>query len=76
MAKAFDGLTEPVYKELDIVTTQSTFGLDGLIFPSGSVGTIVHVYPGSRAFEVEFSEPSPAVVTLEAEDLREVQWRR
>lgn len=42
---------------------------------SGDVGTIVHIYPGGKAFEVEFfslSGQTVAVATVELNQLRQV----
>lgn len=39
----------------------------------GDVGTVVHIYPGAKAFEVEFitlTGQTIGVVTLEAKDVR------
>jgi len=42
---------------------------------AGAVGTVVHVYAGGAGYEVEFvaGRPSPAVVTLSADDLEPAQ---
>ena len=45
---------------------------------AGDVGTIVHVYPDGRAYEVEFTMlegRTAAVVTVEAEQVRPVGKR-
>ena len=39
---------------------------DGLL-PAGASGTIVHVYPGASAYEVEFTDPFHTVTTVRAE---------
>ncbi len=39
-------------KEHDIVVLASDLETEGL--KSGDVGTVVHVYPGGEAYEVEF----------------------
>jgi len=36
----------------------------GEVFSAGSIGTIVHAYPGGERFEVEFSKPFSTVLTL------------
>ena len=62
-------------KELDVVrllaevTTEENNRL-----PIGTVGTIVHCYNSGRDFEVEFTEPASAVLTLQSDDV-EVTWR-
>jgi hypothetical protein len=45
---------------------------------AGDVGTVVHIYPGGRAFEVEFltlDGRTAAVATVEAGQVREVNNR-
>jgi hypothetical protein len=45
---------------------------------AGDVGTVVHVYRDSRAYEVEFTTlagKTAAVVTVEAADVRPVKKR-
>ena len=45
---------------------------------AGDVGTVVHLYPDSRAYEVEFttlSGQTAAVVTLQADQVRPVGHR-
>lgn len=39
-----------------LITTTVDLESGGIKFPIGTKGTVVHVYPGSQAFEVEFSE--------------------
>ena len=42
----------------------------------GDVGTVVHVYPGNKAFEVEFvalNGATAAVVTLKSANVRSVR---
>jgi hypothetical protein len=39
------------------------------VVPAGSVGTIVHVWRGGAACEVEFSDPFETVATVRADDL-------
>lgn len=51
-------LTEPVER-------------DGTVFPAGSVGTVVHVYRGRAAFEVEFTAPFTCVITVRHDQLGE-----
>jgi hypothetical protein len=43
---------------------------DGLL-PPGSTGTVVHVYPAERAYEVEFQRPFHTVATVEAAAIAE-----
>jgi hypothetical protein len=45
---------------------------------AGDVGTVVHVYPDRRAFEVEFvtlTGETVAVITVEREEVRPVRAR-
>jgi hypothetical protein len=44
---------------------------EGTTFPSGSRGTVVHVYAGEKAYIVEFERPIHAVVTVEAGAIKE-----
>jgi hypothetical protein len=60
-------------REHDRVILTRDFGGSGLV--SGDVGTVVHVYEGGKAFEVEFislSGDTIAVETLTAADVRQV----
>ncbi len=60
-------------KEHDIVVLALDEPSHGL--QSGDIGAIVHVYPGARAYEVEFvtfSGKTAALVTLEADQVRPV----
>jgi Domain of unknown function (DUF4926) len=43
---------------------------DGIL-PSGATGTVVHVYPGERAYEVEFNRPFHTLATVEADAIKE-----
>ena len=38
--------------------------------PVGSIGTVVFVYNGGAAYEVEFAQPMGALATVEAQNLR------
>lgn len=42
----------------------------GAIFAAGSVGTIVGVWKGGAAYEVEFPEPVGSLATVAAADLK------
>ena len=59
----------PVLAEFDMVKTRVAISIDGRILPSGSLGAIVLIHRDGRAFEVEFAEPVPAVVTLEVGEI-------
>ncbi len=41
----------------------------GKELPAGARGTVVGVWQGGRAYEVEFAEPFACVITVPAEDL-------
>ena len=43
---------------------------DGIDMPTGSEGTIVGIWAGGEAYEVEFVEPVPGLATVEASGLR------
>ncbi len=62
----------------DLDTVALTRALDDYGLTPGDVGTIVHVYPDRKAYEVEFmtlSGDTLAVVTLEAAAVRPVGVR-
>ena len=41
------------------------------VLPPGSTGTVVHVYPEERAYEVEFVRPFHALATVEYAAIQE-----
>ncbi len=43
---------------------------DGWV-PAGTTGTVVHIYPGDVAYEVEFTRPVQTVATVKASFLRD-----
>ncbi len=51
-------------KEHDVVELLRDIIIDGLVVPSGSVGTIISVHQGGAAFTVEFSRNNPAAPTI------------
>ena len=51
--------------ELDRVVLKSDVTVDGKSLPSGSIGTVVAIWGGGEAFEVEFSEPIACLATIE-----------
>jgi hypothetical protein len=61
-----------VFEELDDVTLAATVHVASLDreLPAGAHGTVVGVWEGGRAYEVEFSEPFDCLVTVPAEGLR------
>ena len=59
------------HPELSMVSLARPVEADGRLLPSGSKGTVVHVYPDERAYEVEFNRPFHTVVTVEADAIAE-----
>lgn len=57
------------FTELTQVTLSRPVQADEGVVPAGSVGTIVHVWRGGAACEVEFSDPFETVATVRADDL-------
>lgn len=57
------------FAELTIVRLCSLVSLEEGQIQPGTVGTIVYRHDGSDAYEVEFDQPFPAVVTLRGSDL-------
>lgn len=61
-------------KEHDRVALNRDVAEHGLT--RGDLGSVVHIYPGARAFEVEFvtlTGETIGVVTLDAKDIRPVR---
>lgn len=61
-------------KEHDRVALNRDVAEHGLA--RGDLGSVVHIYPGARAFEVEFvtlTGETIGVVTLDAKDIRPVR---
>jgi hypothetical protein len=53
-------------RELDLVTLGVPVRADGEhCIPAGSTGTVVGIWGEGRAYEVEFTEPVPALATVE-----------
>lgn len=57
------------FKLYDMVVLRADTRYDGVTYPKGTAGAIVHVYEGKGAFEVEFSDPEPGVVALRSYDI-------
>jgi hypothetical protein len=57
------------FHDLDVVRLTEDVRADGGLFPRGSCGTIVFVYGGARAYEVEFDAPQADVVTVREDQL-------
>ena len=54
------------HPELSMVSLARPVEAAGLTLPSGSRGTVVHVFAGENAYIVEFAAPVHAVVTVKA----------
>jgi hypothetical protein len=59
------------HPELSLVSLAHPVEAEGRILPPGSTGTVVHVYPGERAYEVEFASPFHILATVEAAAIKE-----
>lgn len=59
-----------VLRELDEVRVLvDVITLDGATIRAGAEGTVVAVWNGGEAYEIEFPEPMGALATVEAADL-------
>jgi hypothetical protein len=60
------------FEELDDVTLVAPIHVASLDqdLPAGAHGTVVGIWQGGRAYEVEFSEPFECLVTVPADGLR------
>jgi hypothetical protein len=70
------GEEKPMIKENDRVVLTTPVPAEGL--EAGDVGTVVHIYKDTQAFEVEFvtlDGQTAAVVTLETSQVRPVSSR-
>lgn len=57
------------FDELATVGLVHAVAVDDRSLPAGTRGTVVGVYRGSAAYEVEFDQPFHAIVTLTRVDL-------
>jgi len=57
------------HPQLSTVTLARPVTTGDAILPTGATGTVVHVYPGERGYEVEFHWPFHAVVTVAGGDV-------
>jgi hypothetical protein len=57
------------FVEFSPVTLKRTLVHKGATFPAGLRGVIVHKHSDGIGYEVEFSHPVEAVLTLKGEDL-------
>lgn len=55
--------------ELSRVTLAHNVESEDGVIPAGASGTIMHVYPGGPAYEVEFTQPFHTVATVKADDI-------
>lgn len=62
------GSTAPL-EELEVVRLLVDANTEDGVLARGARGTIVHRYPRGEAFEVEFTRPIQAVVTLTPRDI-------
>lgn len=53
-------------KEHDVVRLRGSLNLSGREYRKGAVGTIVGIWRPGELYEVEFTEPAPAVETVPA----------
>ena len=61
----------PRHPELSLVALARPVASDEGLLPRGATGTVVHVYPAERAYEVEFQAPFHAVAMVEAAAIAE-----
>ena len=59
------------HPELSLVSLARSIATEDGPLPPGATGTVVHVYPQERAYEVEFFQPFHTVATVEAAAIRE-----
>ncbi|MBN9561969.1 MAG: DUF4926 domain-containing protein [Alphaproteobacteria bacterium] len=59
------------HPELSRVSLARPLTVEHGVLPAGSTGTVVHVYPGEVAYEIEFVRPFHALVTVESAAIRE-----
>jgi hypothetical protein len=59
------------HPELSLVSLAIPVEAEGGVLPPGSTGTVVHVYPEERAYEVEFIRPFHTLATVQASEIKE-----
>lgn len=59
----------PSFDEFDVVRLRYDTANEGVIYLAGSKGAIVYIHEGFDAYEVEFSDPQWAVLTLGVSDI-------
>lgn len=67
-AEAHSGFRHP---ELSLIVLARPVEAHGRVVPAGATGTVVHVYPAERAYEVEFLRPFHTVATVAAAAIAE-----
>ncbi|MGH7044389.1 MAG: DUF4926 domain-containing protein [Acetobacteraceae bacterium] len=55
---------KPRFRELSRVTLTRPVETENGTLPARATGTVVHVYPQGRAYEVEFSTPLSVIATV------------
>jgi hypothetical protein len=56
----------------DVVLLNDAVTDEGITILAGTEGTVVAVWDGAEAYEVEFAEPEGAMATVPAKDLKRV----
>lgn len=59
------------HPELSMVSLARPVAADEGVLPVGATGTVVHVYPNERAYEVEFIKPFHTLATVESFEIAE-----
>ncbi len=69
MATKITASAQPAFDALTVIRLIRASDIAGKHFPKGTAGTIVHVYAGGGANEVEIAVPHHIIATLQADDL-------
>lgn len=67
-----DSKAPPKFSELERVRTRVPLREGKVTVPAGATGTIVYVYAGKSAVEVEFTSPVHAVIGVPVDDLERI----
>lgn len=59
----------PAIPELAVARTLAPLTVEAGCVPAGTRGTVVHVYRGAAAYELEIQSPFHAVVTVDSDYL-------
>jgi Domain of unknown function (DUF4926) len=65
------GFAHERHPELSVISLARPVETEGGVLPPGATGTVVHVYPDARAYEVEFVRPFHTLATVEATSIEE-----